>query len=285
MKYLLYISFFCTLSLMASGQAASNSSLFIFNDMNTRTISLGGQKCLNEVNLLKTGQRIYLQYNLSPWMPNIDSDGKHWLHQVEAAVRLHQRHAVKAGWRQVSLDPIVLTDENGRLVKRLNPKGMEFQLGYSFAWLKALTLGITTNYYRYDDGLKVSEHVALTTSASYYHPAETTPYFYQFALEIANIGKKHLPLRFSYGASGGRSWQEKHQLLFNVGISHQKLLQDYAHILHAGIEYAYRNHLFLRTGYRSPHKGQGVYGYTSIGAGIHFFGADRTASQIGRAHV
>lgn len=223
-----------------------------------------------------------ISYSYTPWMKDLISGSA--LHAVSAWYRIGNKQSILAGFRSFSHPESALTDENGNIFTHFTPSEWSLDLGYSRLILENFSLSLTLHYIHSDmgsyNGADAGNAIAFDLGASYRHNTSWLEGAYWTAgLQLRNIGSKikylnekyNLPGKINAGGSLYLPFSENHQLTCALDLNYQ-FAPSHSDVFGAGlgVEYTTLRYLAVRGGYHSGNKDKGVYGYGSVGCGLHF---------------
>jgi len=242
--------------------------------------------------------------NYNPWLRAVAKDMN--LSAISGYHQLDEKQALTASLRYFSLGDIKFTDATGNILPSFNPREFSFDVGYSKKLGNNLALGVALRYINSrlanDDNFKTGNAFAADISL-YYNGQDNEGQGFSFGFNASNLGTKigyttnasqndFLPANLGIGTVYTAVLDGSSKLNFALDVN--KLLvpdavdsasvvrnrgygvveswfkpnQAYSGSL--GLEYAYADMLFLRTGYYFQSQNVGNRKYFTAGLGLNY---------------
>lgn len=166
-----------------------------------------------------------------------------------------------------------VTDKNGTLTGQFSPKEMDFAVGAAYKVVDFLSIGAGL---RYTGSTLAAGSKASALSADLALMARVKGL--QLALGLAHLGSKpdygtgtyDLPSMIRLGAAYPLQMKEAHRLTLSVEARYLLSAASVAAAL--GLEYAFKDLVFVRAGYHYGDALKAIPSYASVGAGLKFAG-------------
>lgn len=227
--------------------------------------------------------KMALGYSYSPWMKDYLDDSH--LHRLGGYYRLSDKDAIVAGFRHFANGEFELYSDNAQAMGKVNPKEYALEAGYARILMAGLSAGATVRYIRSDmgalQGADPANAVAFDVSLFYRTEvrllAEKSTL--TFGLQAADLGSRikydlseySLPARLNAGAALGLPLAEQHLLTAAAEINYRLLPSESRSVSGGvGVEYAFREMVYLRGGYHWGDIEKTSGDYVGLGAGLHY---------------
>lgn len=279
----------CLLALSAGAQSVA----FLETVPDARGASLGGLGVAtsadawsvywNAAKAVTAKPQVALDYSFSPWLKDYVDNSR--IHRVAGYYRLSDKDAVVAGFRHFANGEFDLYTENGQAMGTVNPKEYALEAGYARMLAKGLSAGATVRYIRSDlgalQGADPANAVAFDLSLYYRMEVKllAEKSALSFGLQVADLGSRikydlseySLPGRLTAGAALELPLA-KHHLLTGAADMNYRLLPSESRSVSGGVglEYAYRDWVYVRGGYHWGDIEKTCGDYVGVGAGVHY---------------
>lgn len=224
-------------------------------------------------------EKAAVAYSYIPWMR--DKVSGYDFHTGGGYFKMGEKQGIVAGFRYFTNPAVEITDGDGNVTDKAEPKEWAIDLGYSRLIAKNFAVALTAHYIYSDMGIAdAASAVAFDLGLYYHHKTQLLEgAIWTVGLQVANIGTKikyadtkyDLPGMAKLGGSLSLPFSKNHQLLCGVNLDYQ-FIPSGSELFSAGIgaEYTFRQLVSLRGGYHIADEDKGGENYATVGCGVHF---------------